>query len=104
MDDLWKIDDFWIRFVSVFSLFCQHFRASTTQNDLRATLAPRVLSSRYYENFERGVMLLTTLALLLAPGLLHRTHTLRRNGKSVETHDYNTVHNNCFNIFSLVSA
>ena len=45
MDDLRKIDDFWIRFVSVFSLFCQHFRASTTQNDLRATLAPRVLSS-----------------------------------------------------------
>ena len=45
MDVLCKTDDFWIRFVSVFSLFGQHFRASTTQNDLRATLAPRVLSS-----------------------------------------------------------
>ena len=45
MDDLRKIDDLWIRFVSAFSLFCRHFRASTTKNDLRATLAPRVLSS-----------------------------------------------------------
>ena len=48
MDDLCKIDDFWIRFVSVFLVLCQHFRASTTQNDLRATLAPRVLSSLQY--------------------------------------------------------
>ena len=45
MDGLCKIVDFWIRVVSVFSVLCQHFRASTTQNDLRATLAPRVLSS-----------------------------------------------------------
>ena len=34
--------DFWIHFVSMFSLFCQLFQASFTQNDLRATLALRV--------------------------------------------------------------
>ena len=45
MDGVCKMNACWIRFVSVFSLFCQHFRASTTQNDLRATIAPRVLSS-----------------------------------------------------------
>ena len=48
MDDFCIIGDFWIRFVSAFSLFCEHFRASTTQNDLRATLAPQVLSSKHF--------------------------------------------------------
>ena len=37
-----EIDDFWIHSVGTFSLFCQLFQASFTQNDLRATLALRV--------------------------------------------------------------